>query len=73
MAVKNDATTKLVIKVVTGITESGKDKYSNRTFQHIAPELSTDDAYAIGTALGALQEHTVGAVSRIDSANLASE
>lgn len=73
MAVKHDAATKLVIKVVTGTTESGKEKYSNRTFQHIAPELPTDDAYAIGTALGALQAHTVSTVERIDSATLASE
>ena len=73
MAVKHDATTKLVIKVATGTTESGKPQYGSRTFQHIAPELADDDAYAIGTALGALQAHPVSAVSRLDSANLAGE
>ena len=73
MAAKNGATTKLVIKVVAGTTAAGKTQYANRTFQHIAPEVTDKDAYAIGTALGALQSRTVGAINRIDSADLVSE
>ena len=70
MAVKNNASTKLVLKVKTGTDEKGKALYSQRTFQHISPELSTDEAYALGAALGNLQKYPVESVARTDSAVL---
>jgi hypothetical protein len=71
MAVKNAETSKIILKVENGMGEGGKPVYASRTFQHINPALSDDDAYAIGEALAGLQTHTLGTVSRTDSAQLA--
>ena len=70
MAVKNAATSKIILKVENGVGESGKTLFANRTFQHINPALSDDDAYTIGAALAALQTHALGSVIRTDSAQL---
>lgn len=71
MAEKKNITAKLVLQVAAGEDKSGQPVYSQRTFQHISPELATDDAYALGTALGALQSHEVIRVSRVENAELA--
>ena len=69
MAVKKEAATKLALKVrIEG--EDGKVTYSQRTFTHISPELSDEDAYSIGMMLGALQSHEVVSVTRTDAAGL---
>ena len=70
MAVKNGETSKIILKVENGIGKGGATVFAQRTFQHISPELSDDDAYAIGAALAGLQSHTLGSVSRTDSASL---
>ena len=71
MAVKNAETSKLILKVENGIGKDGKTVFANRTFQHINPALSDDDAYVIGTALADLQTQVLGNISRTDSAQLA--
>lgn len=71
MAEKKNITTKLVLQVENGEDKNGKPVYSQRTFQHISPELGTDDIYALGTALGALQSRGVVKVSRVENAELA--
>ena len=69
MAVKKEAATKLALKVrIEGA--DGKVAYSQRTFAHINPELSDENAYSIGMMLGALQSHEVVAVTRTDAAGL---
>ncbi len=70
MAVKNGETSKIILKVENGFSKNGATAYAQRTFQHINPALSDDDAYAIGEALAGLQDHTLGNVSRTDSASL---
>ena len=70
MAVKNAASSKIILKVENGLGKDGKVRLAQRTFQHINPELSDDDAYTIGTALGNLQSRTVDSVARTDSASL---
>ena len=70
MAVKNGATSKIVLKVENGYGKSGQAVFAQRTFQHINPALSDDDAYTIGEALAGLQSHPLGFVTRTDSASL---
>lgn len=41
-AIKTDQSTKLIIKVQTGVTESGKAKYSQRGFASINPATADD-------------------------------
>lgn len=70
MAVKTDKTSKLILKVQTGTNTAGEPTYSQRSFANINPALSDDDFLAIGTAVAALQSHTVGAVNRQDGATV---
>ena len=71
MAVKRqDAGSKLILQVETGVNAKGAATYSQRTFAHINPELADEDALQIGKALGALQKHTVRSVHRQDAAQL---
>ena len=67
--IKSDKATKLVLKVVTGSTAAGSS-YASRNFQHINPELADEDAYAIGSALAALQTYPLSTVSRDDTSVL---
>lgn len=69
MAVKKETATKLALKVKI-VGEDGKVTYSQRTFAHISPALSDEDAYSIGMMLGALQSHDVVSVTRTDAAGL---
>ena len=70
MATKNGETSKIILKVENGTGKGGATVYAQRTFQHISPALTDDDAYAIGTALAGLQSHPLGDVSRTDTASL---
>ena len=65
-AAKTDQSTKLIVKVQTGVTESGQAKYEQRNFSYINPAAADDGLLAIGKSLGALQSHSVGAVMRQD-------
>ena len=71
MAVKNNAASRMTIKVVIGLTAQGTSKTASRTIAGINPALSDDDFYAIASALGALQSDTVDSIVRTDSADLA--
>ena len=70
MAVKKEQTAKLVLKVQTGTGSNGAAVYNQRSFAHINPALSDDDFVDIAQALGALQMHTVSAISRQNVAEL---
>ncbi|TCS76700.1 DUF1659 domain-containing protein [Pectinatus cerevisiiphilus] len=71
--VKKDLSTSLIIKVENGITESGKTKYAQRSFSAINPAVSDDNLLNAGTAIGALQAHTLGTVVRQDTCTLSQE
>jgi len=74
MAAKKDTqSTKLVLKVVTGMNAQGKALTSSRTLSSVNPAISDDDLLAVGSKLGALQAHEVASVSRVDSASLVEE
>ena len=70
MAVKNGASSKIILKVENGIGKGGAVLLAQRTFPHINPALSDDDAFTIGEALAGLQDHTLGTIARTDSASL---
>ena len=70
MAVKSDATSKIILKVTTGRDTEGNEIVKRRTVSHINPALSDDSALSLGTKLAALQSDTLASVSRTDSATL---
>ena len=67
MARKN-ATSRLTLKVATGVDATGKNTYANRSIGNLAPALTDEDALAKGFA--GLQKHGLGTVTRTDSAVL---
>ena len=69
-AKKETQSTKLVLKVVTGTSSSGKAITSSRTFSAVNPAATDDDMLDVGAALGALQAHDVQTISRVDTATL---
>jgi Protein of unknown function (DUF1659). len=70
MAIKKDQTSKMILKVQTGVNAAGVAAYSQRTFANIDPALSDDDFLAIAKALGSLQSQTVGSIHRQDAASI---
>lgn len=70
MAVKQDVECKIIIKVLSGISSTGQNTYTQRTFSNINPELTDDDVLDIGTKLAGLQSHDLGSVYREDSAQI---
>ena len=69
-AKKEDKTCALKLKCVKGQTESGRDVYTMLTFSHVNPEVADGDMYEMAALLGRLQERTVSAIVRVDSASL---
>ena len=69
-AKKETQDTKLVLKVVTGSTGTGKAITAARSFTDVNPAISDDDMLTIAGKLGKLQSHDVSTVTRVDSATL---
>lgn len=73
MATKANESTKLILKVETGVSASGQPAYSQRTFGNINPLTGNDDLFAIGTALAGLQSCPLGSINRQDAAALVND
>ncbi len=71
MATKNNANSKLILKVSVGKDEKGLDVCRQRTFSHINPALTDDAVLSLGTKLAALQSDTLVSIARTDNATLA--
>lgn len=71
MAVKNNQECKIVLKVQTGVSSSGKAGYGQRTFSNINPAVTDDDVLDIGTKLAGLQAYPLGSIKRQDEAEIA--
>ena len=67
---RKDATSKVTLKVITGVGADGKTIYKNRTIGGIAPTLTDADALAVGKGFADLQKHGLSLVMRTDSAVL---
>lgn len=63
---------RLVIKVQTGLNGSGNPVFRQRTFNNVKSQASDADIHAIATGLSSLQKHTVIQFSRIDEGDLVS-
>ena len=72
-AKKETQSTKLVLRVVTGVATSGKAITASRTYSAVNPAITDDDLLDVGTKLGALQSHDVQTISRVDTATLVNE
>ena len=69
-AKKEDQTCSLKLKFIKGQTAAVKDVYAVVTFPHVNPEVTDGDMYEVVALLGRLQERTVSAIVREDSASL---
>ena len=67
---RQDATSKVTLKVITGVGADGKTLYKNRTISGIAPSLTDADALTVGRGFAALQKHGLSLVTRTDTAVL---
>lgn len=67
---KVDLETKMILKVVTGVTTAGKPAYAQHSLTHFNPGLTEADFFDIGEAIGGLQSREVAAIGRQDKANL---
>lgn len=68
--VKSNETAKIIVNVETGVTESGKAKYSARTISNVNTALSIDDRRVIGSEYAALQTYPLGTIKTQDTADL---
>ena len=68
---RKDETTKLTLRVITGVGADGKTIYKNRTVGSIAPALTDADALTVGKGFADLQKHGLSQVLRTDTAVLA--
>lgn len=73
MAKREDTTSKLVLKVIVGQTENGKDKYAQRVFRNLDPDIADDTLYSLGGKLARLQTYTVAAIVRQDASSIVAE
>ena len=65
---RKDETSRLTLKVSTGVGADGKTLYKNRTFGNVSPTLADADALTIGRGLASLQKHGLSQVLRTDMA-----
>jgi hypothetical protein len=64
--VKVPQSTKLVIKVQTGVNESGKPVYRSRSYSNVKTSAADADVYAVGQALSQVQKYSVAEITRQD-------
>lgn len=71
--VKSGESAKLIIKVQTGTNTNGDPTYAQRSISNLNPAATDADVYAVGAAIGKLQEFPVDSVNRQDTAELINE
>lgn len=68
--VKTPQSSKLVIKVQTGVNASGKPVYRLRSYTNVKTSAVDADVFAVGQAMGALQRFSAFELSRQDQGTL---
>ena len=68
--VRGAESSKIMVDVIVGVTETGKDKTSARTISNIKPEVSDDDRRAIGNMYAGLQTYPVSSIRTQETAVL---
>ena len=61
---------RLQLRLEVGSDDDGKPIYRLRTFGNVNPEVSDEDLLSLADGIGALQEHPVDTVRRIDQSDL---
>ncbi|QDR81976.1 DUF1659 domain-containing protein [Sporomusa termitida] len=64
--VKTPQSGKVVLKVQTGVSETGSPVFKLRTYTNIRSEATDDDIFAVAAGLGSLQQHTLVEIVRQD-------
>lgn len=61
----------LRLKLDCGLNDlTGKTVVKSKTFSNVRPNSSVDDVYAVGVALGSLQQYDVMEIVKIDNSTL---
>nr|WP_092074296.1 DUF1659 domain-containing protein [Dendrosporobacter quercicolus]NSL49200.1 DUF1659 domain-containing protein [Dendrosporobacter quercicolus DSM 1736]SDM87430.1 Protein of unknown function [Dendrosporobacter quercicolus] len=68
--IKIPQSSRLIIKVQTGVNTSGNAVYRQRSFNNLKADAADADIHAVGLALAGLQVYPVTAVGRIDDVEL---
>lgn len=68
--VRNADTSRLMLKVETGMGTSGKPVYKNRIFSGVKAAAADEAVYEVADALAALQSHPLDAILREDNGTL---
>ena len=61
---------KMVLRVQTGLDGAGKAAYKNVSLNGLDPAAADADVYDAATALGGLQQYAVASVLRVDQGRL---
>lgn len=68
---RKEKATSILINVQTGLGKVGMPVYAKRVISSVNPEITDENAFAVGKELAALQKHTLGNIERSDRAQLA--
>ncbi len=71
--VKVPQTSKLVIKVQTGVNATGNPVYRLRSYQNIKAAAVDSDVFAVAQGMAGLQKNTVVSISRQDDNTLVNQ
>jgi len=66
-------TSRLAIKVQTGVNTAGNPVYRQRSFANIKTAAADSDVFAVAQGIAGLQKDLVSGFSRIDEGDLVSE
>lgn len=68
--IKVPQSSRLILKVQTGVNDDGKAVYRQRSFNNLKTDATDGDIHAVGLALAGLQLYPVEAIGRIDDVQL---
>jgi hypothetical protein len=70
---KTPQTSKLALKVQTGINAAGQPVYRTRTYANVKTGAADCDVLAVAQGLGSLQIYAVQSIGRVDDNTLADQ
>lgn len=66
MVEKNTVSTKLQLRLKTGLNEEGKEIVRTKTYSNVKASAEDQEVYDVATILSGLQEHDLKEVHRVD-------
>lgn len=73
MATVKDQTSKMTLRVATGIGADGKTTFANRSLSNVNPAIQANDFVAVASGLASLQSHDLGSIIRTDATTYEAE